>query len=87
MPTVSQSVVNIGPGQGDIEDWVDLAFYGIRQDSVTGAASIDKIIGDAPISLPDQFTVRSNDYKNWVWTKNTFQFYWGEQGRLIMEVL
>ena len=84
---VSSSLINVGPGQTTLEDFVDLVFYGVRQNTDTGEASIDKIYGDAPISLPDEYTVRKDDYKNWIWTQNTFSFSWGENGRLLMEVL
>lgn len=71
-----------------IEDLVDKVFYGVRQDSQTGKASIDKIVGDAPIRLPDAYSVRSDDYINWMWTYSTFRFSWDpETGRLLMEVL
>ena len=80
------SLVNIGPGQSSVEDWVDLVFYGVRQNTQTGAATIDKIWGDSAIALPDAYTKRSDDYKNWIWTNNTLQFSWGSNGRLIMEV-
>ena len=84
---VSQSLINIGPGQTDMEDFVDQVFYGVRQDIVTGTASIDRISGDSPISLPDDKIVRPNDYKNWIWTYSTLRFSWGTGGRLLMEVL
>lgn len=83
---MGQTVITIGPA-GTVEDWVDTVFYGVRQNTVTGAASIDKISGTEVVSLPDQYTTRENDYVNWMWTTNTFQFSWGAQGRLLMEVL
>lgn len=85
--TVSPSYINIGPGQTDLEELADMPFYGVRQNTETSGVTIDKIYGDEPISLPDAYTVRKNDYRNWVWTYNTLQFYWGENGRLLMEVL
>ena len=85
---MTQSYINIGPGQTDLEGWVEQTFYGVRQNRQTGLASIDKIIpGDGVISLPDAYTVRYNDYVNWDWTYNTFNWYWGQNGLLIMEVL
>ena len=85
---MTQSYINICPGQTDLEGWVEQTFYGVRQNRQTGLASIDKIIpGDGVISLPDAYTVRYNDYVNWDWTYNTFNWYWGQNGRLIMEVL
>ena len=84
---VGTSVINIGPGQSSVEDWVDMAFYGIRQDISTSAVTIDRIIGDETISLPDSYTTRPDDYKNWIWTYNTLVFDWdAETGRLTMEV-
>jgi hypothetical protein len=94
MPTIyndytgGESVVNIGPGQSSIEDWVDLAFYGVRQNPQTGEAYIDIIAGDQPVRLPDANTILPTDYRNWTWSSNTFNFYWDSSGngRLIMEV-
>lgn len=71
-----------------LEDFVDKVFYGVKQDSATGRATIEKIVGDEPISLPNELLVRPNDYRNWMWTYNTFRFTWdSETGRLLMEVL
>lgn len=82
-----QAFINVGPGQTSIEEFVDMVFYGARQNTVTGRATIDKISGDAPISLPDEYSVRPNDYRVWMWTNNTYQFSWTNDGHLIMEVL
>jgi hypothetical protein len=85
---MAQEFIDIDSGSETIEDLVDKAFYGIRQDIQTGRASIDKITGDEPIRLPDAFSLRPDDYRNWVWTYSTFQFSWDvETGRLSMEVL
>ena len=85
--TASPSLLNYGPGQTSLEDIVDQAFYGVKQNTQTSAVVIDRILGDEPISLPDQFVTLSNDYRNWVWTYNTLTFSWGTGGRLLMEVL
>jgi len=79
--------INIGPGQTSTEDWVDLTFYGVKQNRLTGQAYIDKIVsGSDTIRLPDTHTRTDTDYVNWDWTNNTFTWYWGSNGRLIMEV-
>jgi hypothetical protein len=71
-----------------LEDLVDKAFYGARQDILTGKAVIDTITGDAPIRLPNPNNVRPDDYVNWMWSNNTFRFNWDtETGHLLMEVL
>lgn len=85
--TVGASTVNIGPGQTDLEGIIDMAFYGVRQNTDTSKVTIDRIVGDEPVSLPDAYVVRKNDYKNWVWTHNSLNFRWGTGGRLLMEVL
>jgi hypothetical protein len=85
---MGQSFINVGPGQTDMEGFVDRTFYGVKQNRQTGQAYIDKIVsGSDVISLPDPYTIRTTDYVNWDWTYNTFSWYWGENGRLIMEVL
>ena len=83
----SPSLLSYGPGQTSLEDLVDFIFYGVRQDKNTSAVTIDKISGDEPISLPDEYVARSNDYKNWLWTYNTLRFSFTNEGRLHMEVL
>jgi hypothetical protein len=86
--TPGNAYLTIGPGQSTFEDWVDLTFYGARQDRLTGKAYIDKIIpGSGIVRLPDAYTQTASDYVNWDWTNNTFNWYWGNNGRLIMEVL
>ena len=85
---IGNSYINIGPGQSSIESWVDLTFYGVKQNRLTGQAYIDKIIpGSGVVRLPDSNSQSVTDYVNWDWTQNTFNWYWGENGRLIMEVL
>ena len=85
--TASPSLLNYGPGQSSLEDLADLVFYGVRQDKQTSTLTIDRIYGDEPISLPDEYALRPNDYKNWVWTYNTLRFSFTAEGRLLMEVL
>lgn len=87
MQGASPSLVSYGPGQSSLEDLVDYVFYGVRQDKNTSAVTIDKISGDEPIRLPDQYVSRSNDYKNWLWSNNTLRFSFTNDGRILMEVL
>lgn len=71
-----------------LEDLVDKAFYGLRQDTETGQAFIDIIKGDEPIRLPSEFETRSDDYLNWMWSYNTFRYSFDQTtGRLQLEVL
>jgi hypothetical protein len=83
-----QSFTTVDPNSVTIEDLVDKVFYGVRQNSQTGRASIDTIAGDEPIRLPDQYSKRVDDYVNWMWSYNRFTYsYDTETGHLLMEVL
>lgn len=72
----------------NLENLVDKAFYGLRQDTETGRAYIDIIKGDGAIRLPNEYETRSDDYLNWMWSYNTFRYTFDQNtGRLQMEVL
>ena len=71
-----------------IEDLVDKAFYGLRQNTETGQAYIDIINGDSTIVLPDEYETTSTSYLNWMWSYNTFRYSFDNAtGRLLLEVL
>ncbi len=84
-----QTFVQIdGTASPTIEDLVDKAFYGLRQDTETGQAFIDIIKGDEPIRLPSESETRPDDYLNWMWSYNTFRYTFNQTtGRLQLEVL
>ena len=86
---MTQSVIEIDEGySATLEDLVDKAFYGIRQNTETSQAYIDIINGDAPIRLPNEYETTSTDYLNWMWSYNTIRYSFdNETGRLLMEVL
>lgn len=83
----TQSFITVDPGSATVEDLVDKAFYGVFINKTTGKMIVDRIAGDEPIRLPDAYSQTNEDYVNWVWTYNTFQFSWGTNGHLILEVL
>lgn len=86
---MAQEFIEIDEGYSEtIEDLVDKAFYGLRQNTETGQAYIDIINGDEPIRLPDEYEVTSTSYLNWMWSYNTFRYSFNnETGRLLLEVL
>ena len=84
---MSQSFIEIDPGSATLEALVDKVFYGVKQFSDTGRVVIEKIAGDEPIRLPNEYSITNADYVNWVWTYNTFQFSWENDGHLLLEVL
>jgi hypothetical protein len=82
------NLMTVDPSSPTLEELAEKVFYGVKLDSKTGGASIDKIVGDEPIRLPDPSVHRHDDYVSMMWTKNTLQFDWdATTGRLLMEVL
>ena len=87
-PISSQQFLEVDPFSPTIEDLVDKVFYGIKQNRLTGKASIDTILGDEPIRIPSAWSTRADDYLNWMWSYNSFRYYYDEEtGHLLMEVL
>lgn len=68
-------------------DLVDKVFYGFRLDPDTGNLTIEILDGDTPVSLPQDGVIDKYDYKQWVWSKDTIQFEWGNQGHLLMRLI
>lgn len=86
---MAQELIEIDEGfSSNLENLVDKAFYGVRQDANTGRAYIDIIKGDGAIRLPNEYETRSDDYLNWMWSYNTFRYSFDTNtGRLQLEVL
>lgn len=70
----------------NLEDIADKVFYGARQDISTGKTYIDIIAGGTAIVLGDDFSVRPDDYLNWMWSSNTLRFSVNANGHILMEV-
>jgi hypothetical protein len=91
VPLVPQ-FINIDGAAGtlntsDLEDIADKVFYGARQDIDTGKTYIDIIAGGTAINLGDSsFSVRSDDYLNWMWSNNTLRFSVNATGHILLEV-
>jgi hypothetical protein len=68
-------------------DLVDKVFHGFRLDPNTGNLNIEILDGDTPVSLPQDGVIDKYDYKQWLWTKDTLQFYWGDKGHLLMRLI
>jgi hypothetical protein len=78
-------------------------FYGFRYNPDTGNLNIEVIDGDAVVSLPQDTMKSKYDYKQWVWSSDTLEFYWntngfgnagwdglggaGNKGRLLMRII
>lgn len=67
-------------------DLKNKTFYGFRLYVETGDCNIEVIKnGDGVVSTPDVSAIQYPDpYVNWVWSTDTYQFQWDNEGHLIM---
>ena len=72
-----------------IEDIANQTFYGFRYDVDTARLTVEKINGGSPVRVPDADLLREDDYKQWVFTRNTLKFDWNGNAktRLLLEVV
>lgn len=68
-------------------DLADKVFYGFRMNPDNGGLNIEVLDGDTPVSLPQDEIIDKYDYKQWFWSKDTVQFEWGANGRLLMRLI
>jgi len=78
-------------GSGDVfnvNDVVNVTFYGFVYDKETGGLTVDKINDGSLIRLPDGDIVRDDDYRAWTWSANNLTFAWDttEKSHLTVEV-
>lgn len=71
----------------DGTDLVDKVFYGFRMNPDDGGLNVEVLDGDTPVSLPQEGVIDKYDYKQWLWSKDTIQFYWGDKGHLLMRLV
>lgn len=68
-------------------DLANKVFYGFRLDHDTGNLNIEVLDGDTPVSLPQDGVIDKYDYKQWLWSRDTIQFEWGNKGHLLMRLI
>ena len=74
-------------------DLVDKVFHGFRLNPDNGNLTVEVLDGDLPVSLPQEYTDDKYniddkyDYKQWLWTKDTIQYEWGNKGHLLMRLI
>lgn len=75
--------------EATLNNVMDKAFVGFRQDASTGNLLIEILSDDDEINLPDDIIFRVDDYRTYLWTKKNLDFSWSttRPGHLIMEVL
>ena len=84
---MSQQFINIDPNSATLDDLAEKTFYGVKLVYESGQAVVDRIYGDEPIVFPQEGFQNSSDYVNWMFTNNTLNFYWQNNGHLLLEVL
>jgi hypothetical protein len=85
-PTTNDLVGNVD--SFNINDVGDQSFYGFKYDPITAKLTVEKINDGTPVSLPVEGVIKSNDYKQWVWTKRNLSFSWNSSNKshLLTEV-
>jgi hypothetical protein len=68
-------------------DLADKVFYGFRLNPDDGNLDIEVLDGDVPVSLPEPYIIDKYAYKQWIWSKDTIQFFWGNSGHLLMRLV
>jgi hypothetical protein len=68
-------------------DLADKTFYGFRFNPDTGNLEIEVINDESPVVLPDEGIIDKYDYRQWVWSRDTLKFQWGNNGHLQVKFL
>jgi hypothetical protein len=70
-------------------DFAKNTFYGYRIDAATGRLTVEIVNDRSTIELPVDDVLKDNQYRTWIWTKNTLQFSWSgtKMTHLKMEIL
>ncbi len=65
----------------------DKTFYGFKLDK-QGDLTVEIINdGTTVVSLPEDDIIDDNDYKHWFWSSDTINFYFDENGHLVMRMI
>lgn len=91
MPGFASPTAPVLYGNADffnVQDIGDKTFYGFRYNPETAKLQVEVINDGSVVSLPDSRTIKSDDYKQWVWTRNNLNFSWNSSNKshLLVEV-
>lgn len=74
----------------EIKDYsfASTTFYGFTVDKETGRLTVSVINDGSQVDIPADDVVKDNQYRTWIWTKNTIQFDWDntQKTHLLMEI-
>lgn len=70
-------------------DLADKTFYGFRLNVDTGHLNIEVIspLDGSLVALPQDGVYDKADYQQWVWSRDTMQFQWGNNGHLQVRIV
>jgi hypothetical protein len=69
-------------------DIANKAFYGFKLDLNTSKLTVEVIFnGNGVVRLPEDDKISPDDYKQWIWSDNTLEFQFNNNGHLEMSVL
>lgn len=86
-PLLSSISMPLGGATID-ETFATKAFYGLRYNILTGRLTIDEIANsEDTIILPNDYTKRPDDYKQWIWAKTKLSFALTSSGHLLLTIL
>lgn len=71
-------------------DIANKTFYGFRLNPDNGGLDVEMIDDDTmPIQLPNlqDGIINKYSYKHWVWSQNSLQFQWGNNGHLQVKIV
>lgn len=68
-------------------DLADKTFYGFRYNPDTGKLQVEVINDGSPVELPQDGIIDKYAYTQWLWTRDTLSFQWGNKGHLQVKYL
>lgn len=68
-------------------DLATQTFYGFRLDNATGDLNVEIINDGSEVHIPQEGAIEADDYKAWVWSRDTLRFQWTDKGHLLVKFL
>lgn len=68
-------------------DLATQTFYGFRLNNPDGNLDVEIINDGSEVYLPQAGAIDADDYKAWVWSRDTVRFQWGNNGHLMVKFL
>ena len=69
----------------NIPELENLTFYGFKLETSVGGLNVDVLNDGAIVKLPQEGYIDDDDYKQYIWSKDTLEFFWGDNGHLMVK--